>query len=190
MNRTFLRVLAALAIVATLAMGAMAAEKPVYKSVKGTIESVDLDGKKLIVEAGDGKVWTMHMRNKVMFFTWYGGADDLVAGQPAEVNGRVDKEAKTVSPTTLIMYTEYGRGADRLYDKRIDGVLVEKDGDMYVKCKDGEFKIVMGPEMRVQLRAPMKPTDFEAGVTVGSYGRVEGDELHPSVVCLYKKPTQ
>jgi len=172
-----------------LAATALAQEARTYGTVSGEVVSVDQAAKTAVVKQQDGTEATVRLVGNRLFRTWVGSLDDLVEGQPAEVNGRVTEEKDRVTASSIIFYTAHGRGGNQIYTnlRRADGTLAKSGDNWIVKTKDGDVEIVFTSRSRVSVRAPMTIEEIKPGASFSFYGRTDTTPLQPSFFLVSEK---
>jgi hypothetical protein len=174
---TLIRPLAAIAIVAVSALGAMAQQSPTPSRVRGTIEAVD--GDVLAVKSRSGEDVKLHMTGDIRLV-------GIIKISLADIKvgsfiGTTTVPGPDGMPTAVEVHVfpEAMRGTgegSRPYDLKPNSTMtnatvtesvVGNDGHtLLVKYKDGEKKVVVTPETPVVTYVPADKSDLKPGAKV------------------------
>ena len=154
-KRTTQIILAAM-VIATLAMGAGAADMFV---VDGKIQSVDPDTKTLTVkQRKGGEVVTVKDESKKTKYRTYtkGTMDDVTEGANLKVYGKVQPDISAVDDVYSICVMPSASNSTNK-KSRIDGKLAIEDGKWYLQRKDGKVPMTLKDKPSISV---VYDTDF------------------------------
>jgi len=171
-----------------IALTLQAGAQPVSRTFAGTVKSVDLQAKKMVVQEKDAEISVSLPAERVAFFRRSGREADMQEGRGVEAAGTVSEDKTEVLTRTLVVYTERDRGGNRiLRNARADGKLVKEGDDWYVENKEGKIKIVFADKVSRITYEPATLADIAEGARVSCYGSVgDGVATKIGMLSIYK----
>jgi len=167
-------------------LAARAGAQPKNRTFAGTVKSMDLEAKTMVVDEKGAELKVTLPAERVIFLRSAGTVDDMKEGRGVEATGVVSEDKTEVQTRVMVIYTERDRGGNTIYGNltRADGKLAKVGDDWYVDTKDGKVKIVLAEKgLRISCLEPATVADIKEGATVYCYGLV-GDGVATKVGLL------